>query len=86
MYLCPLISKFTRWCTHSLNLARGAGQYWEEMARMWSLVPIPKGVHKLGELMVHDMSLGKALESLTPEAGGRSETNVRVGGVTHAAG
>jgi hypothetical protein len=37
------------------------------MARMWSLVPIPKGVHKLGELMVHDMSLGKALESLTPE-------------------
>ena len=34
---------------------------------MWSLVPIPKGVHKLGELVVHDMSLGKALERLTPE-------------------
>ena len=42
-------------------------QYWEEMVRMWSLVPIPAGVQRLGTLVVHDINLADILSELTPE-------------------
>ena len=32
---------------------------------MWSLVPIPPGVSKLGKLVIHEMNLAKALAQLT---------------------
>jgi hypothetical protein len=43
-------------------------QYWEEMVRMWSLVPLPQNVETLGELAVHDVRLERGLDDgLTEE-------------------
>lgn len=42
-------------------------QYWEEMVRMWSLVPIPSGVQRLGTLVVHSVNLADILSELTEE-------------------
>lgn len=42
-------------------------QYWEEMVRMWSLVPIPDGVQRLGTLVVHTVNLADVLSALTEE-------------------
>ena len=59
-------------CHHSYAKFRESrslvrAQYWEEMVRMWALVPIPKGVHSIGELAAHEMNLGTALTDLTAE-------------------
>eukprot|EP01050_Picozoa_sp_SAG11_P015038 SAG11_NODE_1912_length_4078_cov_2.769289_3_plen_181_part_00 len=48
---------------HSMTKA----QYWEEMVRMWSLVPIPPGVQKLGSLVVHEVDLGDAIANLNAD-------------------
>jgi hypothetical protein len=42
-------------------------QYWEEMVRMWSLVPIPPGVQRLGTLVVHSVNLADVMAELTEE-------------------
>ena len=50
-------------CHHSYAKFRESrslvrAQYWEEMVRMWALVPIPKGeVQSIGELVAHEMNL-----------------------------
>jgi hypothetical protein len=58
-------------CHHSYEKFRedhsmAKAQYWEEMVRMWSVVPIPDDVLALGELVTHTVSLGDVLETLTP--------------------
>ena len=59
-------------CHHSYQRFRESrslvrAQYWEEMVRMWALVPIPKGgVHEIGEPVVHEMKLDYALAALKP--------------------
>ena len=40
-------------------------QYWEEMVRMWSLVPIPSGVSDIGDLVAHQVKLEDALSQLS---------------------
>ena len=42
-------------------------QYWEEMVRMWSLVPIPDGVASLGTPAVHSVNLDEALRGVSDE-------------------
>jgi hypothetical protein len=58
-------------CHHSYERFRedhsmAKAQYWEEMVRMWSTVPIPQDVLELGELVVHTVSLDDVLKTLTP--------------------
>jgi hypothetical protein len=57
-------------CHHSYEKFREdhsmvKAQYWEEMVRMWSLVPIPDGVQRLGKLVVHEVDIKDALASLS---------------------
>ena len=58
-------------CHHSYSKFRESrslvrAQYWEEMVRMWSLVPIPKGgVQDIGELVTHDIQMDRATQNLT---------------------
>lgn len=59
-------------CHHSYSKFREdrsmvRAQYWEEMVRMWSVVPIPDGVSEIGELAVHKVNLNDALRSLSEE-------------------
>jgi hypothetical protein len=59
-------------CHHSYEKFRedhsmAKAQYWEEMVRMWALVPIPPKVLELGTLAVHKVSLDDALVKLTKE-------------------
>ena len=59
-------------CHHSYSKFREdrsmvRAQYWEEMVRMWSLVPVPEGVSEIGELLVREVNLDDALKSLSEE-------------------
>jgi hypothetical protein len=58
-------------CHHSYSKFREErsmmrAQYWEEMVRMWSLVPIPPGgVQGIGEVVQHEVKLDVALTNLS---------------------
>eukprot|EP01051_Picozoa_sp_SAG22_P007968 SAG22_NODE_582_length_8879_cov_2.731663_6_plen_987_part_00 len=59
-------------CHHSYEKFRedhsmAKAQYWEDMVRMWSLVPVPPGVLELGTLVVHKVDIDDVLVGLSAE-------------------